>query len=81
MHGAGQSSDAFAAYWVKMPATRRPVVYMTYIGLKGLTANWSDNLKAELLKYPVDVRSGHGGENLYWTVNGGCLGVSDRDVE
>lgn len=26
MHGAGQSSDAFAAYWAGMPAARRPVV-------------------------------------------------------
>jgi len=52
MHGAGQGSGAFADYWAKMPATRRPMVYMTYINLRGLTPNWSDGLKAELLKYP-----------------------------
>ena len=52
MHGAGQSADAFAAYWNAMPASGKPAVYMDYINLAGLAANWSDSLKAQLQLYP-----------------------------
>ncbi|MGD0046071.1 MAG: family 16 glycosylhydrolase [Bryobacteraceae bacterium] len=52
IHGAGQSPETFAGYWGVMPAGRQPMVYMWYIGLAGLPANWSDQLKAQLLLYP-----------------------------
>ena len=52
MHGAGQSTDAFAAYNRIMPEDRRPGVYMHYIGLKGLSPSWADDLKATLRGYP-----------------------------
>ena len=52
IHGAGQSPDTFAGYWGVMPAGRQPMVYMWYIGLAGLSSNWSDQLKAQLLLYP-----------------------------
>ncbi|MGA3024933.1 MAG: carbohydrate binding domain-containing protein [Bryobacteraceae bacterium] len=52
MHGAGQSPDAFAAYWGVMPAGNQPVVYMYYIDLAGLPSNWSDDLKTQLMAYP-----------------------------
>ena len=52
MHGAGQDPMAFAAYSGVMPAGRRPMVYMYYISLRGLTANWADDLKAQLSAYP-----------------------------
>jgi uncharacterized protein (TIGR03437 family) len=51
MHGAGQSSDAFLAYWNTMPAARRPLVYMHYISLRNLSPNWADELKTTLLGY------------------------------
>jgi hypothetical protein len=43
MHGAGQDPTAFAAYWGVMPASRQPAVYMYYIGLRDLQANWADD--------------------------------------
>jgi hypothetical protein len=52
IHGAGQSPDAYAAYWSVMPAGRQPLVFMYYIGLDSLTANWADSLKSQLLLYP-----------------------------
>jgi uncharacterized protein (TIGR03437 family) len=53
MHGAGQSSDAFAAYSGLFPAGRQPMVFMYYVNLQDATANWSDGLKAELrANYP-----------------------------
>ncbi len=52
MHGAGQSTDAFLAYWKVMPAARRPLVYMHYISLRGLPPTWADELKTTLLSYP-----------------------------
>ncbi|MEO8371088.1 MAG: carbohydrate binding domain-containing protein [Candidatus Solibacter sp.] len=35
-----------------MPATRRPLVYMAYTGLRNMSADWSESIKAELLKNP-----------------------------
>lgn len=52
MHGAGQSTDAFSAYWKTMPAGRRPLVYMHYISLRNLSSTWADELKTTLLGYP-----------------------------
>ncbi len=52
MHGAGQSRDAFSAYWNAMPVGGQPMVYMYYISLKGLAPNWADALKTQLLAYP-----------------------------
>jgi beta-mannanase len=52
MHGAGQSTDAFAAYWNTLPAGRRPMVYMHYISLRNLPPTWADELKTTLLGYP-----------------------------
>jgi uncharacterized protein (TIGR03437 family) len=52
MHGAGQDPAAFAAYWGLMPAGRQPTVYMYYIGIRDLQANWADDLKAQLAAYP-----------------------------
>jgi hypothetical protein len=52
LHGAGQSPDAFAAYWSAMEAARRPAVYMTYIGLDDSPADWGRSLRAELAAYP-----------------------------
>ena len=52
MHGAGQDPAAFANYWGIMFAGRQPTVYMHYIGLQGLQANWADDLKTQLSAYP-----------------------------
>ena len=52
MHGAGQDPAAFANYWGIMPAGRQPTVYMYYIGLQGLQANWADDLKTQISSYP-----------------------------
>ncbi len=52
MHGAGQSVEDFNDYWNAMPADQKPVVYMHYIGLSNLRADWADDLKATLRTYP-----------------------------
>ncbi len=51
VHGAGESTEAFAAYWNTMPAGRRPLVYMYYIDLRNLPPTWADELKTTLLRY------------------------------
>ena len=50
MHGAGQDSGSFAAYWA-MPIGSQPVVYMACLDLDTLTPNWATALKADILSY------------------------------
>jgi uncharacterized protein (TIGR03437 family) len=52
MHGAGQDTTDYAAYWSVMPIGRQPQIYMYYIDLDTLASNWADALKAQLLQYP-----------------------------
>jgi uncharacterized protein (TIGR03437 family) len=52
MHGAGQDSASYAAYWAAMPIGSQPATYMAYLDLDTLAPNWADSLKAQLLNYP-----------------------------
>lgn len=52
MHGAGQDTTDYAAYWSVMPVGRQPQIYMYYIDLDTLASNWADALKAQLQQYP-----------------------------
>ena len=53
LHGAGQSPDAFNLYFDLMPEDNKPVLYMYYITLNQIqSANWVDELKRELDRYP-----------------------------
>lgn len=47
-HGAGQDPAAFTRYSAAMPAARRPVVYMAYLSLKDLRADWADDFRRRL---------------------------------
>jgi hypothetical protein len=46
-NGAGQSPDAFIAYWDVMKPENKPCVYMDYVGLSGISEDWTDRFKAE----------------------------------
>jgi uncharacterized protein (TIGR03437 family) len=80
MHGAGQSTDAFAAYTGIFPAGRQPMVYMYYTSLAGLTANWSDDLKAQLMAYPNVFLIPQIGLNLTFTNADGTLAPYDAQI-
>ena len=49
--GAGQDYESFQNYYNLMPQTEKPIIFMSYIQLKGIQSNWSDTLKEELLSY------------------------------
>lgn len=52
MTGAGQSDDAFKAYWDLMEDDAKPLFFMSYQGLKDCNdPYWVDPLKRELDKY------------------------------
>jgi hypothetical protein len=51
MHGAGQSQAAHRNYREVMLENQKPAVIMTYIGLKGISSNWTVSLKEEILSY------------------------------
>ena len=47
-HGAGQDPAAFLRYSQVMPAAGRPGVYMAYLSLKDLRADWADDFRRRL---------------------------------
>lgn len=47
-HGAGQDPGAFTRYSDVMPAGGRPAVYMAYLSLKDLRADWADDFRRRL---------------------------------
>lgn len=49
INGAGQDPAAFMNYWNVMSAQDKPVIFMTYIGLRDVTSEWADGLKADLM--------------------------------
>ena len=51
INGAGQDPAAFNNYWNVMRTQNKPVIFMTYIGLKNIQSNWTDVLKTDLLSY------------------------------
>ncbi len=51
INGAGQNPAEFANYSGVMKANEKPLVYMTYVGLRNIGKNWTSGLKAELAKY------------------------------
>ena len=51
INGAGQSPAEFANYWSVMKENEKPLVYMTYVGLRGVDKHWTKQLKADLLNY------------------------------
>lgn len=51
LNGAGQSNDAFSNYYNLMPDTLKPCIFMTYMGLRDVTANWPSSLIEELDQY------------------------------
>ena len=51
INGAGQDPTAFNNYWNVMHSQNKPVIFMTYIGLKNIQSNWTDDLKTEILSY------------------------------
>ena len=53
VHGAGQDTTDFNAYWNIMPIGLQPQVYMYYIGLDTLDLSWADYLKWQLQAYPA----------------------------
>lgn len=52
INGAGQDQTAFMNYWNVMHANNKPVINMTYIGLRDATSDWTDELKASLMSDP-----------------------------
>ncbi|MFH1194392.1 MAG: T9SS type A sorting domain-containing protein [bacterium] len=51
LHGAGQDPTAFDNYWNVMHAQSKPVIFMTYVSLKDIQSNWTDELKRNLFNY------------------------------
>ena len=49
INGAGQDKAAFINYWNVMHTNSKPLIYMYYIGLKDVTSDWADGLKADLM--------------------------------
>jgi len=49
INGAGQDLAAYKNYWNVMHAQNKPLIFMTYIGLKDATSNWTEGLKADLM--------------------------------
>ncbi|MDD5571358.1 MAG: T9SS type A sorting domain-containing protein [Bacteroidales bacterium] len=55
MNGAGQQDIAsFINYRNAMKANQKPCVFMTYIGLKGLSSGWSKPVKNNILQFLPD---------------------------
>jgi hypothetical protein len=58
LHGAGQSSDAFALYCEHLGNGHLPCIFMTYVGLNSGSAGlnkWGNALKAEIERYGPDM--------------------------
>jgi hypothetical protein len=49
INGAGQDQTGYMNYWNVMHANDKPLIYMTYIGLRDLTSDWANGLKAYLM--------------------------------
>jgi hypothetical protein len=49
INGAGQDLLAFRNYSGVMHTHNKPVIYMTYVGLKNVTSDWANSLKSELM--------------------------------
>ena len=57
LHGAGQSPDAFQAYWDAMPNSTKPMVYMAYTSLNRSQAEvqqFFETLEEQCAKYTDD---------------------------
>lgn len=52
MNGAGQDLAGYNNYWNVMHTFNKPLLYMTYIGLRDVTSDWTDGLKADLMSHP-----------------------------
>jgi len=52
INGAGQDLVAYKNYWNVMHTQNKPLIYMTYVGLREATSNWADGLKADLMSHP-----------------------------
>jgi hypothetical protein len=52
INGAGQDLTAYNNYWNVMHALNKPLMYMTYVGLRDVTSDWADGLKADLMSHP-----------------------------
>jgi hypothetical protein len=51
INGAGQDLSGYNNYWNVMHALNKPLMYMTYIGLRDATSDWADGLKADLMSH------------------------------
>lgn len=51
-HGAGQDPGAFSRYSQAMPDSAQPLVYMTYLSLKDLGADWAGDLRRRMALSP-----------------------------
>jgi hypothetical protein len=57
-HGAGQDPTGFNDYKNAVGSGNHPIIYMTYIGLrgsKGSITNWGNSLQSQLNALPIDV--------------------------
>lgn len=52
INGAGQDLAGYNNYWDVMHSQGKPVIYMTYLGVKTVTSDWSTGLKADLMSHP-----------------------------
>jgi hypothetical protein len=52
INGAGQDLAAYKKYWNVMHTQDKPLMYMTYIGLRDVTPDWADGLKSDLMSNP-----------------------------
>lgn len=78
INGAGQDLASYLNYWNVMHAQAKPLLYMTYVGLKDVTSNWTDGLKADLMSHPGKFQVPQIG--LYMTVDGTPSAHYEQDV-
>lgn len=52
INGAGQDKGSYNNYWNVMHPLNKPLMYMTYIGLREATSDWSNGLKVDLMSHP-----------------------------
>ncbi len=82
LSGAGQDGvcgpDAFDNYWKTAPEGQKPVLYMDYMDIWNMRPDWSNDLKAALLRYHrqgyyVIPQMGLNIEHQYPDINAGLM--------
>jgi hypothetical protein len=78
INGAGQDYTSYMKYWNVMHTQNKPLIYMTYIGLRDVTSNWEDGLKADLMSNAGTFQIPQIG--LSMTTDGAPSGHYEQDV-